>query len=120
MRNWAKHQPNPPAKTTDKSRASKKERREGKVTRWTAAEKILAVEPKFEEKFEKKKPDSHANRRKARRYPPNPEAHWGPKALAGVDLEKRAEKVASRKKRREEEREARQAGGEKRAKGGGE
>jgi tRNA (guanine26-N2/guanine27-N2)-dimethyltransferase len=128
MRNWCKLHPND--KSSDKSKASKVDRKKkekakageeavgeneaadteggtaeaaAEVPRLTPRDRILAVEPKFVEEFKKTKSETLSGRRKAQRYPMNPEANWGPKALAGVNLEKRQVKQDKKKREREEE-----------------
>jgi len=117
MRNWVRC--NPVEKTSDKSKAAKdakkkkakeaKAAKEGAVVEEekergpTSGEKILSVQPDFVEDFKKTKSDTYSGRKKAARYPMNPEANWGPKALAGVNLEKRQVKQDKKKRERDEE-----------------
>ncbi|GMH73023.1 hypothetical protein TL16_g06072 [Triparma laevis f. inornata] len=76
MRNWVRL--NPVAAKRERKDESKPNKGE------TAGMLILEKEPKFFCDFKTKKNQKLLNRKKATRYPQNPEANWGPKARANV------------------------------------
>lgn len=86
MRTWCKS--NPPKKhkktknkkKTESALDSNEKETEGKEPIISAGEKILSVEPKIKVNFSV--PKGLLKRKKAQRFPQNPESNWGPKPRA--------------------------------------
>jgi tRNA (guanine26-N2/guanine27-N2)-dimethyltransferase len=76
LRNWVRLNP------ISAKRAQKGGETWGGKGGMTASMKILETEPKFTCDFEDLKSNSLKTRKKAVRYPMNPEPNWGPKARA--------------------------------------
>ena len=83
----------------------------------TASMKILQTEPKFQCDFEDLSSKSLQERKKATRYPMNPEANWGPKSRGGLGVVgKRAAEETKEKEMGEDEKGGEDGGGESRPK----
>jgi hypothetical protein len=73
---WCKQQ------TTKEPTKKDKKKKEAKEQFSSSAEKIMAVEPSIEVNWTIPKAFQENAERRVRRFPQNPEKHWGPKKAA--------------------------------------
>eukprot|EP00560_Eucampia_antarctica_P009090 CAMPEP_0197827516 /NCGR_PEP_ID=MMETSP1437-20131217/4262_1 /TAXON_ID=49252 ORGANISM="Eucampia antarctica, Strain CCMP1452" /NCGR_SAMPLE_ID=MMETSP1437 /ASSEMBLY_ACC=CAM_ASM_001096 /LENGTH=638 /DNA_ID=CAMNT_0043428371 /DNA_START=272 /DNA_END=2188 /DNA_ORIENTATION=+ len=80
MRAWCQQYPPKKVKEKKNKKTGENSSPEGKGKFISAAEKILSIEPKIKVDFTI--PEGSSQQKKAQRFPPNPEANWGPKSRA--------------------------------------